>query len=404
MKGRLIDPLSIVLATVLLAGCAKWNGMVDYFKDDAVAVESLSEAGGPVEPQTTEPIAIKEVWDSSIAGSPDEHRQHPGGIVVTETDLYVGSYQGDVIRVNREDGDVVWQSSAGDSVVGGVAVDETRVFAGTRNGEMLAFAREDGEELWRVSVSTSVASAPLVAGDTVLFVTLDNRTYALDSKDGTRLWVHSTTPEALVVMGASPPTVNRNMVYVGYATGEVFALSLAEGTPKWKEDLSVLGGRGELDMLQDVDAGIVVPTDTRLSASALNKLFTVNHRGRAVALYAPSGTKLWEQSISAIRRPLLVKQRLFLADMEGNVVALGTDDGIGLWRTHLSSGLLTAPVRMGENIVVADSQGKLFALDMISGRLLGVESLDQAQLADPVVMDNSLFLWGKKGDLIRYDF
>lgn len=393
----------ILLATLLLTGCAKWHEMFD--KDDASTVQTDTPSPGAfVEVQTKEPIGLKKIWDVSLASAADEHMQHPRQVVVSGSDVFLGTFQGDILRLDRENGRVLWKKNGGDSVVGGVAVGASRVFAGTRSGEMLALSREDGSELWRASVSTSVASAPVVAGDTVIFLTLDNRTYALNSVDGTRLWVHSTTPEALVVMGAATPTVAGDNVYVGYATGEVFALSLKEGTPVWMENLSVLGGRSELDLLQDVDAGIVVPESSGLTLSRLPLAFSVNHRGRAVAMHLRTGAKIWEQSISAIRRPLLVYGRLLLSDMEGNVVALSSEDGLGLWRTRLTEGLLTAPVAMGEKILVADDRGNLFSLDAASGRVLGMDPLGDAILADPVVADNSLFLWTNEGDFLRYDF
>lgn len=389
----------LILVALLLTGCAKLDKM--FASDNTSTVKGGSKAF--IEVMSSEPVGLQRIWKKSVAGSADEHMQHPLLVVVAEKDVFLGTFQGNVVRLDRESGKVLWETDAGDTVVGGVAVDAQSVFAGTRNGEMVAFSREDGHELWRVTVSTSVASAPVVAGNKVLFITLDNRTYALNSSDGKRLWVHSTAPEALVVMGAATPTVDGRKVYVGYASGEVFALSLEEGTPIWTENLSVVGGRSELDLLQDVDASIVVPKGKRVSKSDLNKVFAVNHRGRVAALYSRTGAQIWEQSISAIRRPLLVYGRIFISDMDGNLAALSSEDGLELWRTRLTDGLLTAPEIIGEKIVVADSLGRFFSLDAASGRVLGLDRLADTLLAAPVVDGNSLFLWTNEGNLLRYD-
>ena len=392
---------------LLLAGYAvstpKW-GKVFGMGDDQTIDPSAPQAFVEVDPG--KPTGLRNIWRVSVARAPEEHRNHPGQVVVSNSDLFLGTFQGKVVRLNRNDGKVVWESDAGETIVGGVSADAQRVFAGTRNGEMLAFSRENGQELWRVRVSTSVASAPVVAEDSVVFLTLDNRTYALNGADGKQLWVHTTTPEPLVVMGAATPTVEGKRVYVGYSSGEVFSLSLERGAPYWSESLSVLGGRSELDLLQDVDASIVVSKGEGEGTAkrGSQKVYAVNHNGRAVALSARDGTRLWEQPVSAIRRPLLLYKQVIFSDMDGYLTALSADDGVALWRTRLTEGLLSAPVVMDEKIPVADDRGQLFSVDAASGRVLGLDSLGDAVLADPVVVHESLFLWTNEGDLLRYDF
>lgn len=375
--------LGLLLVLPLLSGCALWDKLPHT---------------DTIEP--VEPIGLKRIWEKSVARSPEEHSQHPRQVVISGEVVFLATFQGRVVCLNRDDGHIRWESVAGETVVGGVAVDEKRVFAGNRNGEMVAFSREDGHELWRASVSTSVASAPVVAKGKVIFLTLDNRTYALNAQDGKRLWMHDTPAENLVVMGAATPTVEGDRVYVGYSSGKIFALSLEKGMPLWMENLSVMGGRSELEMLQDVDASVVVSDS---EAPGLAKLYAVNHQGRAVAIFPRNGTRIWEQPLSAIRRPLLFSRRLFFSDMEGNLIALSAEDGLSLWKTHVTEGLLTAPVFWDGKIIVADNIGQIFALDATSGRILGRDPLDGAVLADPVVVGNSLFLWTNEGDLLRYD-
>ncbi|MEO5364100.1 MAG: PQQ-binding-like beta-propeller repeat protein, partial [Magnetococcus sp. DMHC-8] len=356
-----------------------------------------------VEPQTRESTGRTRIWRESVAGSPGRYRQHPGQMVVTEDEIYVGTFQGRVVRLNRERGRVIWAATVGERVTGGVAVDGQRVFAGTKSGEMVALSRETGKEWWRTAVSAPVSSGPATDREKVLFITLDNRTYALNSEDGRRLWVHTTPPETLVVMGAATPTLDGPVAYVGYSSGDVFALSLDNGAPLWVDNLSVTGGRSELDLLQGVKASVVVGEGDN-PAAGVKKLFVVNHQGRAVALLSRNGARVWERKMSAIRRPWLANRQLFYADMEGYVVSLSAEDGVELWRTRVSDGLLTAPVVRGGKVLVADDRGRLVALDVTSGRVLGMDRLGEPVLADPVLVDSSLFLWTNEGNLLRYDF
>ena len=389
---------SLLLAVGLLFGCVT----TDKGKEKAKKTGDAETVLAFQPPRPGKGVGLKRRWRTSVAGSANRYLQHPGQLAVSGNSLFVGTFQGGVYRLDARNGRVVWKTHAGAAVSGGVAVDDERVFAGTRGGEMVAFSRKDGRGLWRVRVSTTVASAPRVAAGKVLFLTLDNRTYALNTEDGKRLWVHSTLPEPLVVMGAATPSVDEDRVYVGYSSGEVFSLALKDGRPQWSQNLSHVGGRSEIDRLQDVDAAVVVPTEDDFTGS-LRKIFTVNHQGNAVAMYPPTGARIWDYAVSAVRKPLLIGDRLVISGLDGSLVAISADDGVVLWRVRVTDGLLTAPVRMGGRILVADDKGHLFAVDPTGGKVMGLDTIGDPVLADPVVVGKTLFLWTNDGNLIRMD-
>lgn len=388
--------LPTLLLLALLAGCSgpsQWlpSGDDKGNKSEAIRKSLVAQPG--------QPTGLQKSWDRSLAGSPDNHFSHPGRFAVTNNDLFVATFQGYVLRLSRKDGETLWKKEVGKSVKGGLAVDTQRVFVGTDDGEMVALSRDKGEELWRQRVSTSVASSPSVADGKLFFTTLDNRLYALNAETGATAWVSNTTPEILVIMGAAPPTVDGDRIYVGYSSGEVFALAIANGKPLWNDNLTVVGGRTELDLLQDVDADVV--TDGRSAVAPQNRLvFAVNHQGRLVALSRETGMRLWSNDLSAIRRPLVWNDRLFVADVDGNMRALGVEDGLELWRGTISDGLLTAPVRYKDRIYVADNKGRLFSIDPTSGRVMGLDQLGDPVTADPVVVGQEMYIWTNKGSMI----
>ncbi|HIJ84347.1 MAG TPA: PQQ-binding-like beta-propeller repeat protein, partial [Magnetococcales bacterium] len=231
-------------------------------KSEAIRTSLVAQPG--------QETGLRRYWKRSVAGSPDDHFLHPGRFVVTDTDIFVATFQGAVARLERKDGSIHWSKGVSESIRGGVAVDDKRVFVGTEDGELVALSRENGDELWRQRVSTSVASAPTVAEGMVIFTTLDNRLYALNAETGDTLWVNNNAPEILVIMGAAPPTVDHDRLFVGYSSGNVHAISLTNGKLLWSDDLTVVGGRTELDLLQDVVAAIV--TDDRSTTPMANRM------------------------------------------------------------------------------------------------------------------------------------
>ncbi|MBF0194659.1 MAG: outer membrane protein assembly factor BamB [Magnetococcales bacterium] len=386
MGGYLKYPISLLWVLLLVAGCSSSGD-----KDDIISF---------VEPKPGRSVGLKREWRRNIGFTPDKYMSHPRQIAVTEEDVFVGTYGGKVARVNKKSGKTVWREKVDVGVVGGVAVSDDLVFAGTINGKMVALSREDGKQIWESSVATTIASAPRVSDDKVLFTTLDNRTYALSITNGKIQWTHSTVPVTLVVKGAATPVVNGEIVYVGYSTGEMFALNKENGKVIWTKDFSRLTGRSEFERLQDLDAEVVVGKLD--SDNLIPKIYVVNHQGSIKAIHANNGGEVWDTKFSSIRRPLLWGSQLFVSGLGGYVVSISTEDGLEVWRTEVSDGYLSAPVRLGNRIIVGDNKGRLLSLDPTSGRVVGLDKSKNSFIADPVVDRAALLLWTNKGELVRY--
>ncbi|MBF0342183.1 MAG: outer membrane protein assembly factor BamB [Magnetococcales bacterium] len=395
-KSALAKGLALALAMGMLAGCSapKWLG--------GAGKPDEKESNRFRAPDPDNATGLRLAWKRSLAGSPDKHFVQPGRIVVSGNGVFVGTFQGKVSRVDRKSGEVRWEASLGAPVMGGVGVDEERVYAGTEQGQMVALSRESGKELWRARVPMTVDSAPTVADGKVIFLTINNQAFALDAATGQQVWSHSTPAEGLVVMGSATPAAADGLVFIGYSSGEVFALRAGTGQKVWSDNLRVLGGSGELDLMQDVDASVVL-TAEQGSRVASRRAFVVNHQGRVVACLASNGTRIWERRLSAVRQPLWSPGRLFVVDMDGHLSALTEEDGTELWRVRLSEGLLTSPVLYKDRLLVADDQGRLFALDPASGRVLGREPVAGPVLSQPVSMEDGLYIWTNKGDLVHYE-
>lgn len=379
---------SLAATLLLLAGCSSVTSLWEEVK--STGEERFK---GYVEPKPGRSVSLKRTWKSSVTSSTPKYLHHPGVVAVSGGDVFVASQQGDVARVSRTNGDVLWKKDLDTTLGGGVAVSDSLVFVGTLDGEMVALSRSDGSVAWRQGVGAAVASAAAVARDRVVFQTLDNRTHALDLASGRRLWQHATLPETMSLMGAGTPTIAGEFVLVGYSSGELFALNLGDGRKVWSDNLTVLGGRTELELVQDVDAPIVVVG---------NRIYTVSHQGNLVVYAGVNGTRQWERTMSSIRRPLVASGRVFVSDMEGWVYAFDDKSGAPVWRTRVSDGLLTNPLLLNGQILVADHEGRFASLDPNSGQVEGFDHLKENIFSEAVAADGSLFLWTDSGNLWRF--
>lgn len=371
----------------MLSGCSSLTGKKDEEK-------SPSDSAPYVEPDPGQSVGLRKVWSRSVAGKPDKYMFHPGRFVIEGREIYVGSFQGKVSRLRWDDGGEDWETDVGGQINGGVAVDEQHVYAGTVEGDLVALSRKDGKEVWRSHAASSIVSAPTAAKGLVLFVTMDNHTYAVKADTGTLAWLHTAIAEPLVVMGAATPTVEGEFAFVGYSTGEVYGLKLATGESVWSESLKTLSGRSEVEMLQDVDAALVVYS---------RKIYAVNHQGNVVAFYPEKGARIWERPASSVRTPLAMGGSLFVATVEGELIAFGMDDGFVLWRTRVSDSLTSTPVFWRGRLVIGDQAGRVFSLDPNTGRVTGKEKIGDPLVGEPIVRNENIFFYTNDGALIRYE-
>ncbi len=120
------------------------------------------------------------------------------------------------------------------------------------------------------------------------------------------------------------------------------------------------------------------------------RLYVVDSAGYISALDATNGKRLWQEKIAATASidgdsgwfkggdiritggPGYGENTLMVGSMEGEVVSLSVEDGSELWRTRVSSEVLSAPQREAGIVVVRTIDGKVFGLDGDNGRRLWI--------------------------------
>ncbi len=86
----------------------------------------------------------------------------------------------------------------------------------------------DLKEKWAYKTRGQIDSSPAVTGDVVYVGSADGNVYALDAVSGAKKWAFRTGNNV-----ASSPAVVGGVVYVGSADGNVYALDAASGAKKW---------------------------------------------------------------------------------------------------------------------------------------------------------------------------
>lgn len=121
------------------------------------------------------------------------------------------------------------------------------------------------------------------------------------------------------------------------------------------------------------------------------RLYVVDSAGSIGAMDATNGKRLWQKKISASESidgksgwlrgggdihitggPGYGENTLMVGSLEGEIISLSAENGSELWRTRVSSEVLSAPQRASDIVIVRTIDGKIFGIDGDKGRRLWI--------------------------------
>ncbi|QKT02713.1 outer membrane protein assembly factor BamB [Ectothiorhodospiraceae bacterium 2226] len=370
------------LAALLLAGCA---------------TRSAVEPPAPlVEFEPT--VEVKRDWQRR-AGGGDDKRYLRLAPLVADGAVYVGERGGTVRAYEAGSGRPLWRQDLEATLTSSPGWG-AHLYIGASDGTVVALAPDTGEEIWRARVSSEVLAPPREAGGVVVVRSGDGRLTGLDAREGRRLWVYDRTVPVLTLRGTSAPLLLGDWLLAGFDSGQLTALTLAEGGVLWELPLGVPRGRNELERMVDIDADPLVVGPL---------VFAASYQGRVGAIELESGRAVWARDISvhaglatdARPRGPAVVGAVYVTDADDHLWALDARTGETLWRQdELRGRRLSGPAVHGDYVVVGDYQGYLHWFAREDGRLVARERADRrGVLAAPVVEGEYLYVHGRGGRL-----
>ena len=384
----LVIAISLTACTALDTMKESISGISDYFsggEDNADPPALLNETD-------VAEVHIEEIWDASIGvGSDEKSVKLPP--VVSGSNIIVADREGVVQARNLLTGDKIWSTDTELSLSGGVGLGNGIVVFGSSNAQVIALNLDNGEIIWNSTVSGEVLATPLVIKNKVIVRTTDGAISALDDKTGGKLWNYEHNVPALTIRGISAPLAVNDKVIAGYDNGKLIALDLANGKFAWETSIAIPKGRSEVDRLVDLDVDPIEINDV---------VYIASYRGGLSAVSASDGDTMWRNDSISSHTGLSNDFRyLYITDSHAHVWQIDQHNGAGLWQQKdLHHRRLTAPATYQNYIVVGDFEGYVHWLSSSDGRLLGrIQITDQPIENKPVIVDDIVYVYAKDGTL-----
>ncbi len=284
--------------------------------------------------------------------------------------------------LNKDSGQQIWTRSVTCGLSGGVAADSSAVYFSGQDGYMYALDFETGSEIWKTGLGYHIFTDACVFGDSLVLAgnsmgsiaALDKRTGVLiwdDTMDGLLLGPSVTDSIAVFSSEAgsvgawnisgnslwsrgfttqpSAPSIVSNVVFLGFSSGKVLALSLFTGETLWESSLDNVNGRTVLSRPAITD-------DSLLVAGTCD--------GRVFCLETVAGELQWETELDnwIAVAPAVCDTIVYASCDDGRIHTLSLNTGIAIDTLETGSYSGTPPVLLGGVLYTGNSDGDFTAV------------------------------------------
>ncbi len=150
--------------------------------------------------------------------------------VVGKDSVYVATWHGLVIALNRLTGVALWSyalnskrptQSVIDGIGGNLALAQGRLYVGDYRGILLCLDAQHGKMLWRFATGAQILATPVISAGLVYVGSGDGNFYALDVRTGRPTWYYATGEIR------SSATLAYGHLYIGSVNGSMYAFGQA---------------------------------------------------------------------------------------------------------------------------------------------------------------------------------
>lgn len=385
IKSKLVLALPITL--VALFGCSSGK---DLFE--------------PVEaPVVVNQINVDELWSRSFSGSKNFYSDLVEAY--SEGKLFTATRSGDVYALDAASGKTLWNYDLSDEeendekrsarLSSGITVKSNMLAVGSENGFIYILDKNEGNLIWKTYVGGEIIAKAAFSrsGNKVFVYDQRGRVSALDTIDGKILWSVGDDVASLNLRGKSAPlAIGDDYVIVGNSDGKVKILAQSTGSTVNQIDVTLKVGRNELERISDVIAKPLIID---------HNLYAVAYSGPLIKYSFDSYTKLATLAYNSTKDMDYDSENLVIVDNNSHVFCVSLDDNHEIWHNlSLTNRKLTAPVIYGDYVVVGDLEGFIYFISLQDGSLVYKEEIeDETPINSVVAANGNLFVKTSDGDL-----
>lgn len=373
----------------------------------SVALVGCSSEYDPIpanpSPVLTAPFPLRVLWSQSFSG--DESIYSLLMPAVGNGIVYAAGRNGEVKAFELANGKQIWTHNLNQSgfltsdkaqLSGGVTLAGNAILIGSEKGKLYQLDKQSGHLNWEQTLPGELLAKPTANQDKIATQTTNGYLQVRNLDNGEVVWQDTIEPQSLTLRGNASPLIIRDRVIAGAANGRLMAYSLQTGDLIWQQRISLPRGTNEIARLSDV---IVSPQ------AEGDLVYAVGYNGYFVAISLTDGDEIWRTELSSTTPFLITQNHIYVVDDKNQLIALSKQTGKQEWvQSDLLHRRLTAPVMWQNKLFVGDFEGYLYEIDPTNGQLISKMELDSSGLLTaPINVNDQLIIQAKNGRLMVLD-
>ena len=256
--------------------------------------------------------------------------------VLVGNQLLVGDYEGNLRSLDASTGSERWVFNADGDWIASPLVVEDLILAPNGDSNLYALTLS-GQLVWKFSTGNANWSKPVSNGEQVFLASMDHKLYAINLRDGSLAWVLDLGGAVIY----SPALSDEGVLYVCTLARELLAVDTSRGQVQWQRKFD-----------ENLWAQPAVKAD---------RLYLGDLGGSIYALSAADGSNIWTQNVGepVTGQPTVLDGTVIFSTEEGSLIAVNLD-GERQWSRSIEGKIYTGPVVVGDRLAVGVTGGDAF--------------------------------------------
>ncbi|MCH8062665.1 MAG: PQQ-binding-like beta-propeller repeat protein [Chloroflexi bacterium] len=344
-------------------GRLKWRFDIDapIFSSPAVVGDLVYLSTGDGRVLALDAASGNLLWEYEV-GAPVNSSPAVAGDLV-----FIGLRDGRVLALNREAGEIQWEFKTGELVYSSPAVYQGVVYIGSGDGRLYALDAISGEERWSYLTGGRVTSGPAVNQEVTAFVSQDRYLYLIDTSTGKRRLGFPTSPvggsptihENLVLIADKDGVVRA----IDWRKRE---LPLEKVARRVRTQLFIWGMVGSLPPHKGFVWGFRESGESFVGTPVVanGAVYIGSASGTLFALNESTGELVWKfrGEVGITTSPSVAGETVFVGDENGRLYAINALTGGLQWQFMADASISSTPVIANGTLYITSMGGTLYAI------------------------------------------
>ena len=325
--------------------------------------------------------------------------------VVAEGRLFVMDGRAGITALDAASGRDVWHVDLSnrrgpdrEAFGGGVAYSDGLLFVSSGYRFVAALDAKTGKTVWKVPTSSPVHGAPSVAGGKVYVIDILDQLQSYDAKTGVPGWTYQPLEEPARMLIASSVATEGEEVVAPFASGELVAVSAANGTDLWTDVLTLTTRNNALSEIRDIAGRPAIYRGVVYSGS---------HSGVVGATELRTGRRVWQLPLATINSLWPAGDVVYLTSQGGDIYCVARETGQIYWIKELNRPLrkkfrseYSGPILASNRLVVVNDKGLMLGFDPKTGAQTASLRIGAPGFITPIAAGGLLYVLTNTGEIV----